>query len=277
MASDPPAPPLRQPPRPLVRAFPNPTPPQGGLVRRLPTWSSKRVSPHGAGQPPSPDQPPSYAPNVTTYSPVGDDGTTSFRKIVPTDEEEAVNPIMASDAFHTDLPPPPPYTNCPKIYVSGNVTRRLPAIRNKTPRLAPDPAKTLRHSSSSAAADTSRTMHPAPPRGPPPPPPQRAPPPMPTTAHPGYDRGPAPPPPHRPPRGYTASAPVLDMDRVNWTKNRLVRAVQDARAQGQFDTANALSANVQQLDQLMAQLSRSQNPNEQAQILFALNAFLDRL
>lgn len=130
MASDPPAPPLRQPPRPLVRAFPNPTPPQGGLVRRLPTWSSKRVSPHGAGQPPSPDQPPSYAPNVTTYSPVGDDGTTSFRKIVPTDEEEAVNPIMASDAFHTDLPPPPPYTNCPKIYVSGNVTRRLPAIRN---------------------------------------------------------------------------------------------------------------------------------------------------
>lgn len=87
------------------------------------------------------------------------------------------------------------------------------------------------------------------------------------------------------------------MDRVNWTKNRLVRAVQDARAQGQFDTANALSANVQvgsmgmprfhrtansgprlqQLDQLMAQLSRSQNPNEQAQILFALNAFLDRL
>eukprot|EP00474_Spongospora_subterranea_P003906 CRZ04364.1 hypothetical protein [Spongospora subterranea] len=111
---------FRQPPRPPVRPFPNPTPQQGGLVKRLPSWSSRRATPHsltaGDGSLPYADSIP--APDVMDNVPVG-----TFKKVVPADA------VAEIPLFHQDIPPPPPYTNCIKIYLSGNTTKKLPNLR----------------------------------------------------------------------------------------------------------------------------------------------------
>lgn len=50
----------------------------------------------------------------------------TFRKVLPED-----SPVEEKSPFHVDIPPPMPYTNCPKQYISGNITRKLPIGRQQ--------------------------------------------------------------------------------------------------------------------------------------------------